>query len=370
MTEIEILKKLITIDSQGTKTNLNIVKYIASLFPKKLCTITKIKAGNLDVYNLAIKIKGKSSKNPLIFSGHTDTVPVSNNWTKKPLEPLIQKDKIFGLGSSDMKAGLAAIISAAQEIKETPKEDIYLLFDADEEQTCAGGKAFLKDLNFKNKSAKIIIAEPTNGKLIVGQKGAMAIRATFSGKARHSSEATYKNNESSNAIYKATQAIQELHKLELDIENNSDKIFGVAAQSINQISGGTAANVTADQCSFTISRRLLPSENPETIFNQIKNILKKLDSKCKIELLFLGKANILKDNSQLLAQAKEISQSILKKVDVDVAAYWTQAGSFNKWGDCLVWGPGEIKMAHQPDEFCYLKQVTKMKECYKKIMQQ
>jgi len=370
MNETEILKKLIAIDSQGTKTNLNIVKYIASLFPKKLCTITKIKAGNLDVYNLVIKIKGKSSKNPLIFSGHTDTVPVSSNWTQKPFEPLIKKDKIFGLGSSDMKSGLAAIIAAAQEIKETPKEDIYLLFDADEEQTCAGGKAFLKDLNFKNKTAKIIISEPTGGNLIVGQKGAMAIRVTCFGKARHSSEATHKNNEETNAIYKATKAIQELHKLELDIETNSDKIFGVAAQSINQISGGTAANVTADQCSFTISRRFLPSENPKQIFNQIKNIVKNIDTKCKIELLFLGEANTLKDTSLLLTQAKIISQSILGKTKIETASYWTQAGSFKKWGDCLIWGPGEIKIAHQPNEYCYFKQVTQMKECYKKLMQQ
>ncbi|MCX6778800.1 MAG: M20/M25/M40 family metallo-hydrolase, partial [Candidatus Magasanikbacteria bacterium] len=152
MTELQILKKLISLDSQVTKSNKN-------------CRITKLKKGNLDLYNLVIHFPGVTSTNPLIFSGHTDTVPVSNRWTKNPFTPTVSQGKIFGLGSSDMKAGLAALITTALSIKEKPTRDIYFLFDADEEESCTGGYAFLKDIKIKSRTAQVIVAEPTGGDL-------------------------------------------------------------------------------------------------------------------------------------------------------------------------------------------------------------
>lgn len=370
MNEIKLLKKLISLDSQCTKSNQSIAFFIASLFPKKICRISKLKKGHLDLYNVALLFPGKDSSHPLVFSGHTDTVPLSNRWTINPFKGEIKNGTIFGLGASDMKAGLTSLISAALSIKEKQPQDIYFLFDADEEDGCAGGYAFLKEINLKPESAQVIIAEPTGGDLIIGQKGAMDIQISFTGQSFHSSKTSAAKNEKLNAINKAARAINELHELEKQWEKNPDPVFGSPTQAVCKIEGGIAGNVIPDSCRISISRRFLPMENPKKILEQIKKIINKFDLRAKIEAGFIGEANLLTKNSPLLLKTRNISQKILRKKRVIVAPYWTQAGNFKRWGDCLIWGPGEAKMAHQANEYCPLKQVTQMTKCYQELIKQ
>lgn len=370
MDEIALLKKLISLDSQCTKSNRAIAFFIASLFPKKNCRITKLKKGKLDLYNVTVKFIGKNSSHPLIFSGHTDTVPLTNRWTINPFRGNVKNGDIFGLGASDMKAGLASLISAALAIKETPKQDIYFIFDADEEDACTGGQAFLKEMKIKNGSAQIIIAEPTDGYLIIGQKGAMDIRASFTGQALHSSKTSGSKNEKINAIYKAVRAIDALHKLELQWEKKPDRFFGAPTQAVCQINGGVAGNVIPDSCQISINRRFLPKEDPKKILEQTQKIINKIDPLAKVTAKFIGESNLLGRQSPILQKAQEISRKILKKKKIIVAPYWTQAGNFKRWGDCLIWGPGKIKMAHRADEYCPLKQVKQMTLCYKDLIKQ
>ena len=282
MDEIALLKKLISLDSQCTKSNRAIAFFIASLFPKKNCLITKLKKGDLDLYNVTVKFTGKNSSHPLIFSGHTDTVPLTNHWTTNPFKGNVKKGNIFGLGASDMKAGLASIISAALSIKETPNQDIYFLFDADEEDACTGGQAFLKTIKIKNRAAQIIIAEPTDGCLIIGQKGAMDMRVSFTGQALHSSKTSGSKNKKFNAIYKAAAAINALQKLELKWEKKSNQLFGAPTQAVCQINGGVASNVIPDSCQISINRRFLPKENPKKILEHLFLKLKGLRKLCHL----------------------------------------------------------------------------------------
>lgn len=111
-------------------------------------------------------------------------------------------------------------------------------------------------------------------------------------------------------------------------------------------------------------------ENPKKILEQIKKIINKIDLRAKIETIFIGEANLLAKNSPLLRQARNISQEILKKNKIIVAPYWTQAGNFKHWGDCLIWGPGEAKMAHQANEYCPIRRVKKMTKCYQALIKQ
>lgn len=370
MNEIKLLKKLITFDSQCTKSNRTIAFFIASLFPKKICRINKLKKGDLDLYNVTLRFPGQNSSHPLIFSGHTDTVPLSSRWTINPFKGEIKNGKIFGLGASDMKAGLTSLISAALSIKEKLPQDIYFLFDADEEDGCAGGYAFLKTIKIKPDPAQVIIAEPTGGNLIIGQKGAMDIQISFTGQSFHASKTSAAKNEKLNAINKAAGAINELHKLEKQWEKNPDPLFGPSTQAVCKIEGGIAGNVIPDSCKISINRRFLPMENPKKILEQIKKIINKFDPRAKIETSFIGEANLLSKNSPLLRNARNISQKILRKNRVIVAPYWTQAGNFKRWGDCLIWGPGEAKMAHQANEYCPIRQVKKMTKCYQTLIKQ
>ena len=152
---IDILNELISINSQCTISNKKIIEYIKSRLGQFEVKEFKFKKGNLDLYNLVVKIPGQSSRSPIVFSGHTDTVPVSNEWTLDPFKPVLKENNLFGLGSSDMKAGLACMMAAALNVT-NPKNDIYLLFDADEEGDVTGGPNLIKEFTLKN--ARVIEA--------------------------------------------------------------------------------------------------------------------------------------------------------------------------------------------------------------------
>lgn len=248
MNVVDILQNLIRIDSRGIKSNKAIVRYIRKLFVKKgEVTIQKFKKGKLDLENLIVKISGKNKKNPIVFVGHTDTVNPSSAWKKDPFSPEIIGDKIYGLGASDMKAGLAAMISAGLEMKK-PKRDIYLMFDADEENGGTGGKKLLEVFDsFKISDAEIIIPEPSDGNITIGQKACFALQIETLGNTLHGSRTTYENNLKNSAIYKAHKIMKELIRLEEKLaKKEADKLYGYSTQNIGQISGGSNINSVAD----------------------------------------------------------------------------------------------------------------------------
>ena len=154
---VEILKDLIRIDSQCNLSNKKIVEYIKTKLQRFEIKEFHFINSDLELYNLVIKIHGKKSDHPIIFAGHTDTVPTSPNWTMAPLEPTIKDNKLYGLGSADMKSGLACIIAAALNLKGEPEEDIYILLDADEEASGSGGRELIKEFTITN--ARVLLAE-------------------------------------------------------------------------------------------------------------------------------------------------------------------------------------------------------------------
>ena len=369
MQSLELLKKLISFDSQSQNSNKEIVDFIASFFPADKVKITPIKNDENIIYNLEVKFEGEEHDKPLVFSGHTDTVPTSSKWTQNPLEPIVKGDKLYGLGACDMKAGLVAMIQTALSINEKPKQDIYFLFDCDEEVTGLGGRSFLDNVEIKPGSANVIVAEPTNSELHVGQKGAMEIKVTFFGIASHSADTNLENNQKNNAIHKAMMAYAELSKIEEELEKRTHDLFRVPTQSICTIHGGTATNVIPDECSFTINRRLLPTEDIQEEFKRIEKVILDIDKNSKVEAVFSGDANLVSQDTELFLNAKLVSEEVMGQAKIDVIEVWTQAGLLKLWGNCLIWGPGDFRMAHQADEFVQFDQIDIMVECYKKMIQ-
>jgi succinyl-diaminopimelate desuccinylase len=369
MNELTLISKLISFDSQSHKSNEAIVDFIAGLFPEEYVEKTPINLGDITNFNLKVKIDGKTNKNPIIFSGHLDTVPTSSKWTRDPFQVEEVDGKVFGLGSSDMKAGLTSIILTALYFVENsivPERDVYLFFDCDEEVVGKGADDFLKNNNFEN--ADVIIAEPTNCELQIGQKGVFDVLVKVFGKSFHSSETCLSKNRKLNAIHKAMRIISELENQEKKCEELQDKLFCKPCHSICTIKGGTAGNVIPDYCEFSFNRRFLPSEDVNALIDEYKQTIKSVDKNAEIDIRFVGNANLVDQQSEFMKKSKQIAEEVLGEAKISVMNGWTQAGKFNKWGNCLIWGPGDLKMAHQADEYCPLDQIGKMVECYKELV--
>jgi len=369
----DILKKLISIKSVNSQSNeeiTNEIKNMLSKFEVRTFEFTKVDSAtkkSVKLFNLVVKIKGDSDKNPLVFSGHTDTVELERGWSVDPFFGTNKDGRVYGLGSCDMKAGLACFISAALSLKKNPKRDIYLLFDADEEGSGLGGNKMIEDLKLKN--SQVVIAEPTDRSIIYGQKGCLDFIIEVKGIASHSSGTNLSNNLKNNAIYRMLKIQQEFLKYESEIEKMSDALFGKPSFNMGKISGGSGANVVADYCILNASRRLLPTENLSVELKKIKMLVSQIDSNAKVTETFVGEPFIVDKKSKFGEKLSSLSKKFIGESKFDVKSGWTEAALFSSYGETFIFGPGTSEMCHKLDESVSIKDLKAFKEIYRSLME-
>lgn len=366
--EIKILKDLIEIKSTCDYSNKEIIFYIKKKLKKFESKIYKFKKNKLILYNLVVKIKGKNSKNPLVFSGHTDTVVVNSSWKKDPFKALIKDNKIFGLGSSDMKSGLSAMITSVFNLNEKPKRDIYMIFTADEESNALGIQNLISQKDFNIKNAMVIIGEPTDLNLRLGQKGILEIGFTLFGENGHASQANKKFNDKNNAIYKAIKIIKYFQKLENELCKKKDKNFGSSLINIGQINGGCSVNSIPEKCYFTVSIRLLPQINIKLLYKKIKKETQQIISEIQMKELFYGESFLTKTDNMAVKKIKNILQKLKYNYKIQYSSSWSEAGYLKKIGSCIVIGPGNNNQAHKADEYAEIDKLSKSVKIYNQLI--
>lgn len=364
--EIEILKELIKIDSQCTKSNLKIIEFISNLFKGYPQTKSEYVREDFKLYNLIIKIPGKASNSPLVFIGHTDTVPGSEQWDGQEFNPIEKENKIYGLGSCDMKSGLACMIAAALNLKEMPLNDIYLIFDSDEELNGEGGKKVAQELKLNN--ARIIIPEPTSKKIIYKQKGCLDMEIETKGISLHSSKTNYLNNLKNNAVYKMNLIINKLMEYEKEIEKKKDNDLGSPCLNIGLIAGGVSANVVPNKCLIKISRRLIPSENIDEEAEKINKISKEIDFNSKTKIIFYGQPFESSLDGEFMDFLKKSSNKNFGEFKLGVMSAWTEAALFSKFGETFIFGPGKEELCHSINEYVDIEEVNQFYNIYSEIM--
>src|SRR5438477_8261878 len=155
---------------------------------------------------------GGADSPPLCLTGHIDTVPLgARAWSRDPFAGETDGDKLFGRGSSDMKAGVAAILLAARafskKLNGTP--GIVIVLTAAEEGGCIGSQ-HLARTQLLGKAGAMLVGEPTSNYPFVGHKGSIKFHASFKGVSAHGSMPHL----GSNAIYNAARAVSELERFD------------------------------------------------------------------------------------------------------------------------------------------------------------
>ena len=168
---------------------------------------------------------GADSKPPLCLTGHIDTVPLgARAWSRDPFAGETDGDRLYGRGSSDMKAGVAAILLAAQghadRFQGTP--GLVLVLTAAEEGGCVGSE-HLARTQLLGRAGAMIVGEPTSNYPYVGHKGSLKFHARFRGVSAHGSMPEL----GVNAIYKAVRAVSKLESF--DFGPMSVKVLGNVA---------------------------------------------------------------------------------------------------------------------------------------------
>jgi succinyl-diaminopimelate desuccinylase len=299
----------------------------------------------------------------LCLTGHMDTVPADPaEWTRDPFEAEIADGRLFGLGSSDMKSGVAAIVAAACGMAAQPIKQggLVLVLTAAEETGCQGAE-FLARKSVLGSAGAMLIAEPSGMTPFVGHKGAMWVKAMARGKAAHGS----RPEEGDNAIYKAARAISRIAEFKPSIEPHP--ILGLPTISVGTIQGGVKTNVVPAKAEFSMDLRLIPGQDPDDV---LKELGRTLGPEIEINGWEASEALMSDPSDPWIIEVMEITARLSgRPSQPSGASYFTDGSALSHaMGNppAVVLGPGS--MAHQADEHCLVAEIKLAVQAYEEIM--
>ena len=310
--------------------------------------------------------KGLSAeKPPIVLTGHFDTVPLGDKtWTKDPFSGEIMDGKLFGRGTSDMKAGLAAMIMASIDaMKLSPRGGVRLIFTAGEEPGCHGALHLANTAYNVGKASAILVGEPTANIPSIGHKGALYLKVSTSGKTAHSSMPDL----GVNAIYKAARAVTRIENFQFRAKK--DELHGFPTINVGLINGGKNLNSVPDHAEFTIDIRSTGKLSHSEIFERLSA---ELGEEVIIRKLVDLPAVSSDENSSFVKVVYEVcgvnpeTQNLRKSLP-----YMTDGAVLQQlYGGVptVILGPGQPEIAHQTDEFCYVSKIEEAVEIYKNII--
>jgi acetylornithine deacetylase len=293
----------------------------------------------------------------LVLSGHTDTVPYdAGKWQHDPFSLTEADQRLYGLGTSDMKSFLALAIEASRELQAGAlKEPLILLATADEETSMAGAKALV---DHKRPHARhAIIGEPTGLRPVRMHKGILMEAIQLQGHSGHSSDPSL-GNSALEAMHTVIGALQAWRN-ELQAKH-SDPTFAVPVPTLNlgHIHGGDNPNWICPECVLHIDLRPLPGmdlqELREELHRKVLDALTGTGIKTRFESLFDGVPAMETPASAPIIQLTEK----LTGHTSEAVAFATEAPYLSQLGmETVVMGPGDIDQAHQPDEYLALNRL-------------
>jgi len=306
----------------------------------------------------------------LVVNGHLDTVPPAEGWATDPMEPVVEGDRIYGLGSTDMKGGLAVMTALATTVRAGLR--LAFAFTVNEEggstSTRNGARTFTEAYDFDYA----LTCEPTydeeSGRLRlgIGCQGRTIADVTVHGRSCHSASF----DQGVNAIYQAVPVIQRIAE-RADAIQPIQVAPGIAvrpALSVTVIRAGEAENVIPASCRLTIDRRLGPGEDFDTFARELEEFADGVD--CTVDQR-RGSLPVLGDLEGPLVRTAE---DLLRKRFGGVEYYYNRGRvdlSYfgRKAGEILNLGPGVISKPHQANEYASIPALVAAYEVLKELLE-
>jgi acetylornithine deacetylase len=350
----EILAGLVAIDSTSSRSNVEIVTHLAAraeglglcarLFPytdeqglKKLQLVA--------VHPKTFEDGGEVE---LALVGHTDTVPFDPAWSEALT--LTERDgKLYGRGACDTKGFIAAALAALEEIDiERLARPLALVLTADEEVGCLGAKRLADAKPFRARHA--VVGEPTSLQPMRAGKGYCIAEVTVRGREGHSA---YPHLGAS-AIMRAARLVTRIETVAEELKALPHEAFDPPHTTVNVglIRGGTAKNIIAGECRFTLEWRPVPGQSPVLVAELVRReaeALRQQDEEfdCEVVVTRLDGGAETRADAPLVRALEELTGR-----GAGTVSFGTEAPQLAELGaDAVVFGPGDIRVAHRTGEF-------------------
>lgn len=367
---IALLSKLIAFDTTSYKSNLDFILFIKELFEQNSIQVELNFNAEKNKANLLASI-GPLDQAGIILSGHSDVVPIEGQqWDTPAFEATHKNGNIYGRGTADMKGFLAcAVITMLKASKLELKRPLHLCISYDEEIGCIGVRRILDQLASTLISPIMcVIGEPTMMQLALAHKGKTVFRAQCCGEEGHSALAPNYVN----AIHVASKLVESLQNVQqyLREQGQQDSGYDIPYTTVHvgKIAGGTALNIVPNSCVVDYEIRHLAQDNSLDIQQKIIENIKQ-DFQIHIDVEEVNQYPGLKTSSTI--EAVQFIQKLLpESTSVGNISFGTEGGLLQGALNCpvVVCGPGDIAVAHKPNEYVTVDQLNQCDIFLEKIL--
>ncbi|MBF4582824.1 M20/M25/M40 family metallo-hydrolase [Curtobacterium sp. VKM Ac-2865] len=261
----------------------------------------------------------------LVFTGHVDVVPTGDEalWTHPPFSGDLAEGRVWGRGTTDMKGGVAAIVAALDGAPDGAS--VAALFTV-EEETGSRGAAEAATLLDGLEARLLVVAEPTDGRVVRGHRGVTWLRVVTDGVAAHGSTPHLGRN----AITGLTRVL----------DRAATEGTGWDTLNVGTIGGGTAVNVVPDRAWAQVDLRTAdPLADPAAWWREQPD-LAAVESELTLPAVLLDP-----DDAEVRRLGIE--------PDDRIVGYFTDAAVLTGALGCdrvVLLGPGQTDLAHKRDE--------------------
>ena len=369
--ELIRLPSVSSIDPAHDQSNRDVIDALANYFDALgfACEIMPV-SSNPEKCNLIAK-RGQTDENSgegLVLSGHPDTVPYDlNGWDTDPFTLTEKNNCYYGLGTADMKSFFPIILESLERLADTKfNAPITVVATADEESTMSGARLIQE--NNKVSGRYCIIGEPTGLKPIHSHKGIIIETIQIEGRSGHSSDPTL-GNSALEGMHDVITALRTWRD-ELQAEfTNEDFKLPVPTMNFGGIHGGDSPNRICANCELSMDLRMLPGmkleELNEQLRDKVKQVLASTGLKVEFNNLFNGVPPMqTSKNSEIIMLSEELTNHASESV-----AFGTEGPFYNDMGiETVILGPGDIDVAHQPNEYLQIDRIEPMINILSKML--
>lgn len=302
-----------------------------------------------------------ASKPSVLLNSHHDTVKPNPQYTKDPFTPIVENDKLYGLGSNDAGGSLVSLIAAFLYFyeKENLKYNLVIAATAEEEISGTGGiealllhEAFIEQTQgafTRGEGACAIVGEPTQMNLAIAEKGLLVLDCTTHGKAGHAAR-----EEGENAIYKAVKDIEWFGGFQFP---QLSETLGPVKMCVTVINTENKAhNVVPAVCNFVVDIRVTDAYTHEEVLEIIQQHVS-----CEVKPRSLRMRSTKIDMPHPLVQAGiSLGKSVYGSPTCSDKALMPFPA--------LKMGPGDSARSHTADEYIYIDEITSGIELYIQVL--
>lgn len=300
---------------------------------------------------------GRGGGPSLLFNGHLDVVATAG-MSHDPWSAEIREGRLYGRGSSDMKAGIAAMSAAAARAAALIRGEVIVTAVIDEEYASLGTRALLES---GIRADAAVVTEPTQLAIMPAHKGFAWFEIETEGRAAHGSRWDL----GIDAIAHMAHALVELESFDREVlAARSHPLLGRASMHASTITGGAGMSTYPDRCVLAVERRTLPGERVEAVEHEIvdacRRALAPANAAAKVRMFLAAPPSDVSVDAPIVRALQHSARA--ESVDSPVLGMsaWTDAALFNDAGiPAVCFGPGDIGLAHADEEFVEVEQIER-----------